>query len=121
MKINYVQRPCLGINQSSLFNVSDEMAQNVSAREEFLLHPDEYLGKNGVNLSLSCFKNHQKTSEICTGPLVICALAFALGVAVYNTAAIIMAVYKYGSAYTEWSGWGMNNAIMPGNSYVGIV
>jgi len=114
MKTNYLQRPCLGINQSLLFNASDDMAQNASSRADFSLHPEEFMGKYGVDLLhrvsfYTCFKNIQKTSEICT-PMVT---YYCVIVSAVQTQTRIIAMIEVG-------GLGVNNTIT-GNSYIGIV
>jgi len=122
MKINYVQRPCLGINQSSLFIASDDMAQNASSRSEFLLNPDTYLAKYDVRITQPRINDLQKTSEICT--LIICVVSVAVVAAAVVAVVSVLAASSvtHVSVYNEVVGMDMNkNNTIAGNSYIGIV
>jgi hypothetical protein len=103
---NSFSRPSLGINQTALFNASNEMAQNASLRQKCINQPQRFLGKYGVTISDKTIEVPQKTSEVCTFPLVFCVAAFlvALGAAVVTVAAAAGAVLAAGSCWTEFGG-----------------
>jgi len=72
MNTNF-SRPCLGINQSSLFQMSDGLATSSLSRSEFAQNPAFILNKYDIPLSSKKIEiKMQKTSEICVPELFIC-------------------------------------------------
>lgn len=123
MNTNF-SRPSLGINQSLLFQVSDELATNSLSRSEFAKNPDFVLSKYGIpSMDKSIVIKAQKTSEICTPAFAVCAAlvlvligAAAAAIALtYTLATTINTVH----CVTEIDGC---NIILPASdeNYIGI-
>ena len=93
-------RPSLGLNQSSLFEASNDLATCSLSRNEFAKNPDSIFDKYGIpSVGKSIYIDSQKTSEICTPPpvaiclfVVVAAVVAAAGVAV-GVGAVMVAVH----------------------------
>ena len=129
MNANF-SRPSLGLNQSSLFEASNDLATCSLSRNEFAKNPDAILDKYGIpSVGKSIYIDLQKTSEICTAPIGFClfigavAIVLVAGVAVgvgavmvYYHDAVTKNVYD-----SEFEVYGIN--LMPSlakDNYVGI-
>ena len=121
MNTNF-SRPSLGLNQSSLFQASDDLATNSLTRNEFIKNPDLILNKYGIPLlSKGIDVKVQKTSEICTPGVFLCLAFLGLGALAYavTTAATVNTVYSVTQCYTEFTGCSIN-VPLSNDSYIGI-
>jgi len=90
MNTNF-SRPSLGLNQSSLFQASNDLATSYLSRNEFAKDPNGILNKYDLPpVEKSVNFEPQKTSEICTPAILICvaALLVAVGVVAYAVAGV---------------------------------
>ena len=119
--------PSLGINQSSLFQASCEIACCSLSRNEFAKNPDIILSRYDIPFIGKSSNKSQKTSEICTPIIIICGLLVVLGVGVMGVAIYIAAVYEHVVAaydhhvYNQVEYWGYNmNTSLSNENYMGI-
>ena len=86
-------RPSLGINQSSLFQASNDLAICSLSRSEFAKDPNSILSKYEIPLLVSENVDiTQKTSEICTPAVVVCFVAVAVAAGFFLAAVAIAGV-----------------------------
>jgi hypothetical protein len=124
---NSFSRPSLGINQSALFNASNEMAQNASLRQKCINQPQRFLGKYGISISDKPIEAAQQTSEIGCLPSFWCiTFAVFMGVAavfvVFGAVTAGVAaggVLTVGSCWTEFSGCSIEHPMLI-DKYKGI-
>lgn len=113
-------RPSLGIAQSTLFNVSNAMANDKSLRFEFANDPQSFLNKQNVAISNGALDVCLKTSEIGCLPSLWCVTvaAFMGYVVAIIAGAVLVAGVAAGGAYavmscwTEWGGCSIENPLL---------
>jgi hypothetical protein len=121
MKTNF-SRPSLGINQSSLFQASDDIAACSLSRNEFAKNPDLILKKYGLPSVGKCIDiETQKTSEICTVGLGFCVLVAVVAVALGYAAVLAAETVNYVNHIDEvqvYSAYMMSS--LSNENYIGI-